>query len=61
MGGVDVRVCLDEMVSKDSGELLRRADRVLFREDVGGLLLGVGCNNDGIVGFGVAVRCELGQ
>ena len=54
--GVDVRVGFDEVVANDSGELLRRVDRVLFGEDVGGLLLGVCGNDDGVVCLSVASK-----
>jgi hypothetical protein len=54
VGGVDVRVCVYEVVADDGGELFGRVDGVLLCEDVGGLLLGVGCDDDGVVGLGVA-------
>jgi hypothetical protein len=56
MGGMDVRVRVYEVVANDGGELLGRVDRVLLCEDVGGLLLGVGCDDDGVVCLGVARR-----
>lgn len=55
VAGVDVRVGLDEVVADDGGEELRGLDGVLFGQDVAGLLLGVGCDDDGVVGFGVSV------
>jgi hypothetical protein len=57
MDGVDVRVRAYEVVADYGGELLGRVDGVLLCEDVGGLLLGVGCDNDGVVCFSVAGRC----
>jgi hypothetical protein len=55
--GVDMRVRVYEVVADNGGELLRRVDGVLLCEDVGGLLLGVGCDDDGVVCFSVAGRC----
>lgn len=43
--GVDVGVGRDKVVADNGGELLRRANGVLFRKDVARLLLGV-CSND---------------
>ena len=57
VGGMDVRVRVYEVVANNSGELLGRIDGVLLREDVGGLLLGIGRDNDGVVCFGVARKC----
>jgi hypothetical protein len=57
VGGVDVRVRVYEVVTDDGGELLRRVNGVLLCEDVGGLLLGIGCNDDRVVCFGVAGGC----
>jgi len=53
MCGVDVWVCGDEVLANDGGKLLRRIDGVLLREDVGGLLLGIGCDYYRIVCLGV--------
>lgn len=58
VGSVDVRVLLDEVFGEDGGELFGRVDRVLLCEDVGSLLLGVGGNDDGVVGLGVAGICQ---
>jgi hypothetical protein len=54
--GMDMGVRVDEVVSNDSSELLWGADGVLFGEDVDGLLLRIGCNNNGVVRFCVAVK-----
>jgi hypothetical protein len=54
--GVDVGVGLDKVVANDGSELLRRIDGVLLGEDVGGLLLGVCCNDNRVVSLGVAIR-----
>lgn len=43
---VNMRVGRDEVVTNDGGELLGRINRVLLGEDVRGLLLGVGSNDD---------------
>jgi hypothetical protein len=52
--GVNVRIRVYEVVANDGGELLGWVDGVLLCEDVGGLLLGVGCDDDRVVCFGVA-------
>jgi hypothetical protein len=57
VAGMDMRVGLDEVIADDGSELLRRIDGVLLCEDVGGLLLGVGSNDDRVVCLGVASRC----
>jgi len=57
VAGMDVRVFVDEVVADDGGEVLGWVDGVLLCEDVGCLLLGVGCDDDGVVGFGVAGEC----
>jgi hypothetical protein len=57
VGGMDVRVLVDEMIAEDCGELLGWVNGVLLCENVGGLLLGVGRDDDGVVGFGVARSC----
>jgi hypothetical protein len=43
---VDVGVLLDEVGSEDGCEELGRRDWVLFGEDIAGLLLGVGRNDN---------------
>lgn len=53
--GVNVGVAVDEVVANDRSELLRRIDGVLLGEDVGGLLLGVCCNDDRVVCLSVAI------
>jgi hypothetical protein len=55
--GMDMGVGLDEVVADEGSELLGGIDRVLLGENVGGLLLGVGSNNDRVVRLGVASRC----
>lgn len=52
--GVDVAVGVDKVLAEDGSEQFRRRDRVLFGEDVAGLLLGVGSDDHRVVGFGVA-------
>lgn len=54
MRSVDVRVGCDKVAADDGCELLGWVDRVLFGEDVGGLLLSVGSNDYRVVCFGVA-------
>lgn len=51
--GMDVRVLVHKVVCEDGGELLGWVDGVLFGEDVGGLLLGVGGYDDRIISFGI--------
>lgn len=51
---VDVRIGGDEVVADDCGELLRGVDGVLLCEDVGCLLLGIGSDDNRVVGLGVA-------
>jgi hypothetical protein len=53
---VDVWVCRGEVIADNGSELLWRVNRVLLCKNVGGLLLGVGRNDDGVVCFGVAVN-----
>lgn len=53
--GVDVRVLLDEVVAQDGTEELRGSHRVLLREDVDGVLDGVGGDHDAVIGLGVAI------
>jgi len=53
---VDVGVGGDEVVGDDGGEKFDGGDGVLFGEDVAGLLLGVCCDDDGVVCFCVAVQ-----
>jgi hypothetical protein len=56
---VNVRILLDKVVAKSGSKCLDGSYGVLFGEDVGGLLLGVGCDDDGVVGSGVTVNVEL--
>jgi hypothetical protein len=51
---MDVLVCRDEVISQDGGEELGGLDRVLFGENVCCLLLGVGSDDDRVVGFCIA-------
>lgn len=53
--GVNMRIGVNEVVSDDGGESLRRADGILLGENVAGLLLGVCRNNDRVVCLGVPV------
>jgi hypothetical protein len=55
VGGVDMRVGLDEVVANDRGKEFDRCDWVLFCEDVACLLLCVCRDNNGVVGFGVPI------
>jgi hypothetical protein len=55
VGGVDVFVGGDEVGAEDGGEELDGDYWVLLGEDVGGLFLGVGCDDYRVVCFGVAV------
>lgn len=57
MGGVNVRVCLDEVGAKDRAEELRGRDGMLFGEDVNGVFDGVGCDDDAVVCFCVSLLC----
>lgn len=50
---VDVGVLFDEVVTEDGGEEFGRSDRVLFREDIDGVFLGVGGHDYGVVAAGV--------
>ena len=43
------------MLGEDGAEEFRGRDRVLLCEDVGGLLLGIRGDDNGVVGFGVAI------
>lgn len=54
VGGVDVFVGVYEVIANDGGEEFWGVDWVLFCEDVAGLLLGVCCYDDGVVGCCVA-------
>lgn len=55
MGGVDVVVLGDEVASKNGAEELGGSDGILLGGDVDGVLDGVGCDNDAVVGLGVAI------
>ncbi len=55
---MDVRVSFDEMIANDGSELLRGIDGVLLCEDVCGLLLSIGSNNDGVVSLCIARNSE---
>jgi hypothetical protein len=57
VAGMDMRVGLNEVVANNGSELLGGIDWVLLGEDVCGLFLGVGSNNDRVVCMGVASRC----
>lgn len=54
---MDVAVSVDEVLAENRSEELRRVDRVLFGKHVDGLLLGIGCNDGGVVCLGVAAIC----
>lgn len=54
IGSVYVIVLGHEMVGEDGGKQLRRIDRVLLGQDIDSLLLGIGCDYDRVVGFGVS-------
>jgi len=53
VAGVDVRVFANEVVTDDRSEKFWWLDWVLFGEDIAGLLLGIGSDYDGVVGFSV--------
>ena len=53
VAGVDVRVFADEVVANDGCEELWRLDGVLLCEDIAGLLLSVGSDDDGVVGLSI--------
>lgn len=55
VGGVDVAVLLDEVVSEDGAEQLGGSNGLLLGGDVDSVLDGVGGHNDAVVGLGVAV------
>lgn len=55
VGGVDVRVLLDEVGAEDGAEQLGGSHRVLLGSDVDGVLDGVGGDDDAVVGLGVAI------
>ena len=55
MGGMDVRVCLDEVGSENGAEELGGCDGVLSGEDVDGVFDGVCGHHDAVVCFGVPV------
>lgn len=59
MGGVDVRVCLDEMRGEDGAEELGGCDGVLFGEDVDGVFDGVCGDDDAVVCFGVPTHTYI--
>lgn len=49
----------DEVGAQDRAEELGGSHRVLFSEDEGGVFDGVGCDDDAVVGLGVAVFVSL--
>lgn len=53
VGDVDVAVLLDEVVTQDRGKQLGGVDGVLLGHDEGGVLNGIGGDNDAVVGLGV--------
>jgi hypothetical protein len=55
MRDVDVLVLADEMGAKNGAKELRRCDGVLLGQNKDGILDGVCCDDDAVVGFGVAV------
>lgn len=59
VGGVDVLVASDKVGAQDRGEQFGRSHRILFGDDEGSVLDGVGCDNDAVVGFGVAVFVSI--
>lgn len=59
VGGVDVRVLLDEVCAEDGAEHLGGGDGLLLSSDVDGVLNGVGGDDDAVVGLGVAVFMQL--
>lgn len=55
VGGVDVRVFLDEVGAEDGAEQLGRSHGLLLGSDVDGVLDGIGGDDDAVVGPGVAI------
>lgn len=55
VSGVDVFVCCDEVSGHDGSEEFRRRDGMLLRQDVNGVLHGVCCNDDTVIGLGISV------
>lgn len=55
MRDVDVLVLVDEMGTKNGAKELGRYDGVLLGQNKDGILDGVCCDDDAVVGFGVAV------
>lgn len=53
VSGMDVVVLLNEVCAQDGAEQLGRSNGVLLGGDVNGVLNGVGCDNDAVVGLGV--------
>lgn len=56
VSNMDVLVGLDEVGSQDGSEQLGRSDWVLLRNNVGGILHGVCCDDGAVVCIGVAVE-----
>lgn len=56
VGGMDVAVLLDEVVTEDGAEDLRSSHGVLLRGDVDGVLNGVGRDHDAVIGASVAAE-----
>lgn len=57
MCDVNVAVSVDEVLAKNGSKELRRVNRVLLCKYVDGLLLGIGCDDGGIVCLCVAAEC----
>lgn len=57
MCDMDVAVSVDEVLAKNGSKELRRVDRVLLCKYVDGLLLGIGCDDGGVVCLCVAADC----
>jgi hypothetical protein len=56
---MNVFVCVYKVRRQDRGEKFRRCDWVLLCEDVGGLFLGVGGYDDGVIGFRITMSAVL--
>jgi hypothetical protein len=57
VGGMDMWVCRNEVVTDNGSELLRRINWMLLGKNIGGLLLGVGCNDNRVICLGVTAEC----
>ena len=59
VSGMDVLVLLNEVCAEDGAEQLGGVNGVLFGGNVNGVLDGVGCDNDTVVGLGVTVKSSV--